>query len=112
MKVSETVTLVFTRGTFTAKRELTIMVIAANRTNRTSRCGSGMRQIAKASDRAPQTTMAYRKAVEIFPFAGDELINGGTSRKSFFTEIDRFVLTVIIEPGTYIKRDGVCPSFV
>ena len=46
MKVSETVTLVLTRGTFTAKRELTIMVIAANSTNRTSRCGNGMRHIA------------------------------------------------------------------
>ena len=46
MKVSETVTFVFARGIFTAKRELTTTVIVANSKNRTSSLGSGIEMAA------------------------------------------------------------------
>src|SRR2546429_8811821 len=63
MKVSETVTLVLTRGIWTAKRELTSIVTAASNINRKSKRGSGSHIGAETSAAAPQVTIEYLKKI-------------------------------------------------
>src|SRR5438067_1245151 len=63
MKVSETVTLVLTRGIWTAKRELTSIVTAASNINRKSKRGSGSHIGAETSAAAPQVMIEYLKKI-------------------------------------------------
>src|SRR5256714_14619807 len=75
IKVSDTVTFVFARGTFTANRELTIIVTATSNMNRRSSFGSGMRMAATVTAAQPQATTKYRQTFDNFCWRLGELLS-------------------------------------